>query len=266
MNAQEVTHLWANESRNSARSGNVSFEGRTLYSYAAPIAKLVTVEGRRAVLINPRKFSVTTSKHQSWARGASCHLTRLEIDSRNWPYGKNEFTREQWEAMSAEQDKRNAENAEWEKQAKREAAKRRRDAEKARKAAIEAFPLELEAWRNGGKLPALASQFPTALRLSPDGFTIETSRHARVPARAARKVWPVLREAVAKETENPRPAAWNPFFSAPDFKWGDYTGVSLRRIAIGSPIELIVGCHTIPWREVEDIAARLGLIETLVEA
>lgn len=60
-------HVWAQQSKASGRSGNgnMSFEGRTLYSYRTPIGRFVdTVDGRRAVLVTSNTYSVTTSgKH-----------------------------------------------------------------------------------------------------------------------------------------------------------------------------------------------------------
>lgn len=60
-------HVWAQQSKESGKSGNgnMSFEGRALYSYRTPIGRFVdTVDGRRAVLVTSETFSMTTSsKH-----------------------------------------------------------------------------------------------------------------------------------------------------------------------------------------------------------
>lgn len=60
-------HVWAQQSKASGKSGNgnMSFEGRALYSYRTPIGCFVdTVDGRRAVLVTSNTYSVTTSgKH-----------------------------------------------------------------------------------------------------------------------------------------------------------------------------------------------------------
>lgn len=65
-NAQ-VRHLWANQAKPSARSGNGNFwfEGPTLYSYSTPIANIVRAkDGSAVALITSRTYSVTTSgKH-----------------------------------------------------------------------------------------------------------------------------------------------------------------------------------------------------------
>lgn len=265
MNAREVCHLWANQSRAKAKAGSVFFEGPSIYSYGYhfEMARLVKLEdsGREIVLINPHKYSVTTSKHQSYVMGAIAlpREQRYRICGA-WC---------SWERIKTEADlaaaiqswaKEEAENEELAKQRKRDAAKRRRDEAKAKRASLSEWPEKLKEWKQGGALPRLWQQFPAALRVN--GDRIETTKGAKVPASVARKAWPYLRRAVESEERAPCGFAWNPFFSLPDFRWGDYTGIALRRIALGSPVELVVGCHQIPWREVEEIAEALGLIET----
>lgn len=64
---KQVIHLWANQSRASARSsnGNCWFTGTKLYSYRTCIANFVPdVHGRLVCLITTRRYSVTTTcKH-----------------------------------------------------------------------------------------------------------------------------------------------------------------------------------------------------------
>ena len=68
-NGEQVIHLWANQSQSDARSRNVFFEGDTVYSYGRHyiLGKLHTVKGNRVAVINSKKYSVTTAKHQGWA-------------------------------------------------------------------------------------------------------------------------------------------------------------------------------------------------------
>lgn len=78
MNALEICHFFAAESygpRGTRRAGNVSAEkhNRTLYSYAAPIARH-TGNPAIPVLITSRTYSATTSKHTTLARRALHHL------------------------------------------------------------------------------------------------------------------------------------------------------------------------------------------------
>lgn len=77
MNNRAVSHLWANQSRASARGSHFYFEGPTLYSYGPhfPIARVYSHAARgRFVLFNAGSYSVTTSTHQSYARSAASHL------------------------------------------------------------------------------------------------------------------------------------------------------------------------------------------------
>lgn len=75
MDGPGVCHVWAQQEQRSARShnGNVFFEGDTLYSYGRhfPLGRFVANKaGERVVLLNSNSYSITTSKHQSWAWGA----------------------------------------------------------------------------------------------------------------------------------------------------------------------------------------------------
>lgn len=66
----EVAHLWANQSKDSAKSnnGNFHFEGKVIASYRTPIARLVDVErtGETVALRTSNHHSVTTTgKHET---------------------------------------------------------------------------------------------------------------------------------------------------------------------------------------------------------
>lgn len=68
-------HVWAQQSQPEGRNNNGQFyfEGPTIYSYGShfPIATFKTTkDGRRYVLFTTRDYSVTTSKHKSYARNA----------------------------------------------------------------------------------------------------------------------------------------------------------------------------------------------------
>jgi hypothetical protein len=72
---EEIPHLWAHKTQESARNsqGNLFFEGDTIYSYGRhfPIARHVTNGKESAILLTVREFSVTTSGHK--------HAVRLAI-------------------------------------------------------------------------------------------------------------------------------------------------------------------------------------------
>lgn len=73
----EVPHIFATGpdavARNASRT--LSCENGTLYSYRAPIAAWHAGK----ILISTEKHSVTTSKHQSWARYATRHLESVYL-------------------------------------------------------------------------------------------------------------------------------------------------------------------------------------------
>lgn len=73
----EVPHIFATGPDAVARNSNrtLSCENGTLYSYRAPIAAWHAGK----VLISTEKHSVTTSKHQSWARYAVRHLESVYL-------------------------------------------------------------------------------------------------------------------------------------------------------------------------------------------
>lgn len=72
MNSSELFHLWANQSRPSARSGNVWFEGSRLFSYQTCVAQIETnpQTGERLCLFTSRSHSVSTGKQIIYARRA----------------------------------------------------------------------------------------------------------------------------------------------------------------------------------------------------
>lgn len=73
MNNSQVAHLWANQSRDSARGSNMFFDGRDIYSYGRhfKIATIVERKGKgRAVLFTTRSYSSSTGKHKNHVSGA----------------------------------------------------------------------------------------------------------------------------------------------------------------------------------------------------
>ncbi len=78
-NGKQVLHLWANQSQDSARSSNVFFSGKDCYSYGYhyKLGSIMTFKGVKLAMINNSGYSVTTSKHISWASSAVSHLPML---------------------------------------------------------------------------------------------------------------------------------------------------------------------------------------------
>lgn len=79
MTGREVPHAFATQSQDAGRNSNGSlyFRGDTLFSYrdSAPLAKFYG----DVVLWNDDSYSITTSKHQSWARQALHHCTLISV-------------------------------------------------------------------------------------------------------------------------------------------------------------------------------------------
>lgn len=237
MDSRELFHLWANQSKPTAKSGNVFFEGDTCYSYGKhfPIATLKTLEdGTRVAFFNPSKYSVSTSRHQSYAR-QSVHGREVHaIKDALWG---NIKTREQLNAVLAEQEERNLVAAESDKRYKSQVAKAKRERIKREKLARENYPALVDEWRKGGPLPPFTYEFPVSLRLTEDGKRIQTTRGAIIPTVAAVKAWPLI-----KKAENDS-----------SFDWGNYKGFEVVNNF------LRVGCHNIPLSEIELMACELQL-------
>lgn len=103
MNARELMHQWAHQTRPHRKSGNVSYDGPALYSYRACIAYLHTKHAHkrpgetgldtgarsRFVLVSERRYSVTTAKHIKYAQSAVSHLPAATVPHVR-PIGRNE--------------------------------------------------------------------------------------------------------------------------------------------------------------------------------
>lgn len=80
-NSDQVIHLWANQSQSDAKSKNVFFSGKKIYSYGYhyELGRLVEVNGITVALINDSGYSVTTSKHIYRAWSAVSHMPRVKV-------------------------------------------------------------------------------------------------------------------------------------------------------------------------------------------
>lgn len=72
----QCAHVWAQQSQPAGRGSNFFFDGPAIFSYGRhfKIAEFVTRKGKRAVLFTSRRYSVSTSKHVSYTRGALAGL------------------------------------------------------------------------------------------------------------------------------------------------------------------------------------------------
>ena len=73
--ADQVIHLWANQTQDNARNGsNVSFEGKLLYSYSTVIAQIEDdADGNRWTFLSDPNLTPTTGKHVRASRQATRH-------------------------------------------------------------------------------------------------------------------------------------------------------------------------------------------------
>jgi len=79
-NIREAIHIYAQFSQDKGKSGNVFFDGDTLYSYGYhfPLAhRAIGYDGGEAILLNGRSYSNSTSKHQNWTRQATSHYRQI---------------------------------------------------------------------------------------------------------------------------------------------------------------------------------------------
>jgi hypothetical protein len=128
------------------------------------------------------------------------------------------------------------------KQQRKEALARELVAKKAREARYAAQHADRrQKWRDGGP----TSGIPGACMLRLKGSVVQTSQGANIPAEDAVKLWPLV--LLFKKTKSER---------RPSVKLGVY---DLARINVDGSI--VVGCHHIPFAELEMMAGQLGLLK-----
>lgn len=283
---QELAHVWAQNNHEAtwrAKGSNMLFVGPRIYSWGDHfcIARIlpsgVAVYGRH-------KYSSSTGKHQSIVRGAISHRTVVycydpdDSAANNMAVarkdvaaalveGENKKRREHTRAACKAQALKFAEEANAYLAALpddekvgvkpidlstldhiREEALRAAELAKAayevhQKKKLEAERTKLVEWRAHeyhGYLNMI-----TALRLSKDGTEVETSRGASIPVTHAKRLWPLI--------ENVR-AVKQPLVRS--FNLGHY-----HLSVINADGSIVVGCHNIPYSEIERIARELGLLK-----
>ena len=287
---KEAIHIYANDSSREGRASSISFKNGVLFSYNTAIAHHVTnAQGEAAIIINNGNYSVTTSKQQGQLRYAANHLNRIYIQFvpynaqslmpahneicfngltvnkliANYESKAAEYLAKASRARLKADDYRAAafqtlnelkaylnffgiEYSAGDLSALEAAAiesdKKERERAKARK--IEKMKEQAEAlekWRAGENV--YHSFEITALRVKDD--EIQTSRGARIPLEHAIKAWPLLK----KLHDSGRDMS----LDTHSIKFGHYEMRAFKNDC------LIVGCHTIPFFEVQSIAQKLNL-------
>jgi len=79
MKNSELAHLWAHQSRSQGTGSSLSFSGPVLRSYSTAIGELVQTKDGILAVLNATIYSVSTSRHQHYARQAVSHLPSVEV-------------------------------------------------------------------------------------------------------------------------------------------------------------------------------------------
>ena len=277
----EVAHLWAHQTQDDARCRNASFNGFKYYSYSTVIAEIRrNNRGEELVLLCVDNYSRTTAKHKYEVRRAVSHkkiiavqvvgaiLSDHDINYRAFLRRYEDLTdlasraRQRkaeylgkaasiakdmgeyaaffdlvWNVPSPDENISATQLlAEYEVWRQQEDEKRRakREAEQAENLAL---------WLVGGDNRSF-----DALKLRIKGDEIQTSHGANIPIDHALKVWPVIYRAHT---------SGKPFVPSQKrtIHLGHYRFNSFRNDV------LTVGCHRIPYTEIERMAQQLGLLE-----
>jgi hypothetical protein len=327
-----VAHVWAAQTQHHGQNGKGTFrfQGASLYSYRVEIARIVAPSAKtKAVLLNDRSYSVTTSAHQSRARRAVSHLPRFSVPTALWEKPKEahlailanavellnkasrarvsgpyylDMARARVEEANnfARLFKLRAPNAVLDDDLvaavrRREDAVKRQERRDAREAAArqlriyreraEAYlagtgevwwrpnpnadaafhqlPAEMQKllldemakrsakaaadWRAGGLYDGtLLRDGPARLRIADK--VVQTSMGAEVPVKDAKRLFPKI---VAQRKLG---QALDMYSATRPFPIGNF-----RLDKIEADGSIVVGCHNIPWSEIELIARELGL-------
>lgn len=136
-------------------------------------------------------------------------------------------------------------------QVRKDAKDAKAAAERKAKAAAERRAKEYaeaaDAWRNRTEDAQHSlwqyHEFPTLLRISADGETVETSRGAEVSKQAARRAWSLCNAARGQSFD----------YNGPQI--GAFT---LREVRENG--DMVIGCHTLKFAELERCAVALGFV------
>jgi hypothetical protein len=281
----ELSHVWANDpdfEYSPYKSANsMSCEYGKLYSYSTCIGQIISHD---TVIYNTASYSVTTSKHQGFMRSATSHYTNriyIEIPKMNLTslkLGQSDFenlilshneTKAGDLLLKASRSRKYSDlynrealsifsniekyallfNLKYEtpdldhlKESALKADKKAKELAKIAQAKrIKEQEEALINWRNG--LDVRNSFELTALRIKDD--EIQTTRGARIPLDHAIKFWGLIKSWHEKNMTYIK--------DHHSIHLGNY---SVNRFENGI---LTVGCHSIPYSEIESIAHQLRL-------
>jgi hypothetical protein len=279
----ELIHIWAHDSSPEIRkqANSVSCQNDILYSYSTCIGQIISND---TVIYNTASYSITTSKHQSYMQSATSHYQNriyLDIPKMNLnslKLGQGDFenlilshneTKAGDLLLKASRSRKYSDlynrealsifnniekyallfNLKYEtpdldhlKESALKADKEAKALEKIRKAErIKEQAEALENWRAGHDV---RNHFElTALRIKDD--EIQTTKGARIPLDHAIKFWGLIKSWHEKGVSYVK--------DHHSIHLGNY---SVNRFENGI---LTVGCHSIPYSEIENIAHQLRL-------
>lgn len=292
--SSEVSHLWAHQTQSEARCHNTFFDGPLYFSYGRHYCLGRVFPGNR-VALNIESNSPTTNKHRREAMYATNHMQQVHVfdpeddTCRRRPKTQRHAAELLREAAIARANGRRPmllgqarkvvedyntmcdwlgepesskldlpqlteeETAAFQK-AHRESLARERKREQARAEELAKRNAEaIKAWRAGTVTFLPYGVHTMMLRLGdPDAFgnpqAVQTSRGASIPVEDAKRLWRLIR--VVKGSGHGHVQR--------DFALGNYSLTQIRKDG-----SVVVGCHDIPYKEIEGIAVQLGLIEAL---
>lgn len=289
----EVCHYWANRVQECGRAGNMFFQGDKIYSYGAHFC-MARLLPNGTVVETTRSYGPTTNRHQRrvWnavrdRRRVSCwrpesgafenmRKARTEVAGALTAAEKRgiwKTTRMRHKAYAlhlAEQanaylaalpeDERAGVlpiDTSGLEQVRDDLRRVNEERERQRQATAEERLVELRVDLQRWRRRALAyragfSMLPCALRLSEDRSEVQTSRGATIPVSFCPRLWRSVQAARAQGVEY-RPEV------------PPHVGV-YRLTVINADGSIVVGCHNIPYSELEGIAVELGYIQQEVAA
>lgn len=279
LSTQECFHFFANKVQSEGYSGNVRFDGNNIYSYCTPIGRWLP-DGSLAIAT--RNYSATTTGHLSDLRRAIPRTVKVirvyEIDSVYGVFSQAKAlsdnlnkkaltarTRADEYRMQARTVVENAnayalalgdssrmvieELTPEQEHAHKEALKAAKKAERQRKAEREARALKanaerLEKWLSGDLSVSAYGLRELGVKLRVLGDIVQTTQGASIPLADAIKLWPLIQRCKAGDK-----------CFTPGQPLGGYKLTKIR--ANGS---IVVGCHDVPYSELERIAIQLELV------
>jgi len=275
-----IAHTWASLNKEKGKNGNIFFEGPTIYSYGYHFPMATFIDDN-TVFVTTGTYSSSTASHmravESALRGLPVEVFRVQhvlhnrhadnlVDMHNTVaqlLEKSIKARQRKFEYVAKAQELHAHMSEYAARFVPSAmvnpldddyisktiadgmlaTKAEEDKQKAREEILREQAVEdLAAWREGNIIFFRESHLlPTALRIK--GDNIETSRGAIVPSNVASLLWRIITKRRSGALDH----------SVSGLRIGDF---NLREVTANG--DLIIGCHTILYDELEHMAKQLG--------